>query len=133
MSFVEYLKANELKIICFVTFFLLSILLLRLFVDWFKKHKLEKALGQSGMYDIDNMDGFLFEGYLVVLFKKLGYKPQVTKKVGDYGADLILKGKKKIVVQAKRYKGNVGLQAVQEVYSAKAFYKCDEPNDVYKT
>ena len=83
---------------------------------------------QSGIKDIDRMSGYDFEDYLKVLFKKLGYKPQVTKKSGDFGADLVLKGKNKIVIQAKRYgyKNNVSLDAVREVYASKAFYKADE-------
>lgn len=126
MELIEILDKNELNIVLFVVAFLVTIFLTKFILTYYKKYKLEKALGKSGMHDIDYMDGFLFEEYLSVLFKKLGYKPQVTKRVGDYGADLILKGKKKIVVQAKRYRGKVGLKAVQEVYSAKAFYNCDE-------
>jgi restriction system protein len=42
-------------------------------------------------------------------------------------ADLILSAKgKKIIVQAKRYKKNVGVKAVQEIASAKSHYKADE-------
>lgn len=83
---------------------------------------------QSGINDIDKLDGFQFEEYLKVLFKKLGYKPVVTQKTGDYGADLILQGKNRIVIQAKRYgyKNNVSLDAVREAYAAKAYYKADE-------
>jgi restriction system protein len=33
---------------------------------------------------------------------------------------------KKIVVQAKRYSKKVGLKAVQEIVSAKSYYKADE-------
>lgn len=83
---------------------------------------------RSGIKDIDRMSGYDFETYLKVLFKKLGYRPQVTKKSGDFGADLILVGKNKIVIQAKRYgyKNNVSLDAVREVYASKAFYNADE-------
>ncbi|WP_363322148.1 restriction endonuclease [Sporosarcina highlanderae] len=33
---------------------------------------------------------------------------------------------KKIIVEAKRYKKNVGVKAVQEIASAKSHYKADE-------
>ncbi len=33
---------------------------------------------------------------------------------------------KRIIVQAKRYKNNVGIKSVQEIVSAKEFYKADE-------
>lgn len=45
----------------------------------------------------------------------------------DYGADLIIsKGFEEIVIQAKNYSGNVGNKAIQEVVSAKVYYKCDK-------
>lgn len=51
----------------------------------------------------------------------------LTPATGDQGADLILFAKdKKIVIQAKFYKGSVGNTAVQEVYAAKAFYEADD-------
>lgn len=83
---------------------------------------------RSGIKEIDMMSGYEFEEYLKALFKRLGYKAVVTKKSGDYGADLVLKGRKRIVVQAKRYrkKNNVGINAVREVYGAKAYYEADE-------
>ena len=36
---------------------------------------------------------------------------------------VLKKGRKKIVIQAKRWKGNVGISAVQEVVGAKSYYK----------
>lgn len=61
------------------------------------------------------------------LLKTRGYSVQLTPAVGDYGADLILTTKeKKIVVQAKRYKKNVSVKAVQEVVSARSHYHADE-------
>lgn len=75
------------------------------------------------------MDGLQFEVYLKALFKELGYKPEVTKKSGDFGVDIVLKGKNKIVIQAKRYgnKNRVGISAVQEVYAGKRIIKQMKP------
>jgi len=83
---------------------------------------------KSGIRDIDRMKGYQFEAYLQVLFKELGYRPVVTQKSGDYGADVVLKGKNKIVIQAKRYgyRHNVSMDAVREVLAAMFFYKADE-------
>jgi len=93
-----------------------------------KRKKYQQLMIKSGIKDIDRMDGYQFEEYLKVLFKVLGYRPMVTKKSGDYGADVILKGKNKIVIQAKRYgyKNNVSMDAVREVFAAKYYYKADE-------
>ncbi len=83
---------------------------------------------KSGIKDIDRMQGYQFKEYLKVLFKELGYRPIVTQKSGDYGADVVLKGRNKIVIQAKRYgyKHNVSMDAVREVLAAMFFYKADE-------
>ncbi|MEJ8306700.1 restriction endonuclease [Saccharibacillus sacchari] len=86
-----------------------------------------ERLKRSGIGEIDEMDGVRFEQYLGHLFRSQGYKAEVTQAQGDYGADLVLtKGNNRIVVQAKRYKKNVGLKAVQEVQSAKAHYRANE-------
>ncbi len=64
------------------------------------------------------------------MFATLNYSVKKTNQSGDYGADLfvISPDKRKIVIQAKRYKAEskVGVSAIQEVYAAKSFYKADE-------
>ena len=70
------------------------------------------------------MDGVTFEYFLQAHFEKLGYKVKTTPKSSDYGADLILtKDGIKTVVQAKRYKGKVGVAAIQQAYASMGFYK----------
>ncbi|WP_088053478.1 restriction endonuclease [Virgibacillus dakarensis] len=97
-------------------------------MKYIKRRKRFNLLKKSGIRDIDRLQGYQFEEYLKVLFKKLGYRPVVTKKSGDYGADVVLKGRNKIVIQAKRYgyKHNVSMDAVREVLAAMFFYKADE-------
>lgn len=86
-----------------------------------------RRLSQSGINDIDKMDGKTFEKYLEVLFKKLGYRVERTRYVGDCGADLVVwKNGIKTVIQAKRYKNKVGVKAIQEAVAAKGYYQCDE-------
>lgn len=113
-------------------FWLMCSILLLIFLAWDynMKKKREKAyaiymneLRQSGINQIDQMNGRRFEEYLSSLYQSLGYQTEVTKSSGDFGADLILKNNgKKIVVQAKRYKNKVGIQSVQEVVGAKRYY-----------
>lgn len=72
---------------------------------------------------VDSMDGFQFEHFLKPVFDRQGYLAQVTQGSGDYGADLILrKGRRKFVVQAKRYSSNIGVSAVQQVVAAVNYY-----------
>ncbi|MGM0828081.1 MAG: restriction endonuclease [Bacillota bacterium] len=76
------------------------------------------------IHEIDLMDGIAFEQYLKPVFERQGYFATVTQGSGDYGADLILrKGRKKYVVQAKRYSSNIGVSAVQQVVAAVKYYK----------
>lgn len=90
-------------------------------------NKRAERLKRSGIADIDKMEGIQFEKYLGHLFRAQGYKIEVTKAAGDYGADLIIqKDGKKIVVQAKRYSKNVGIKAVQEAQASIAHYGASE-------
>lgn len=80
-----------------------------------------------GFAKLNNLTGEEFEELLKAYFKKNGYKVDLTPKSGDYGADLIVrKNGEKIIIQAKRYKGSVGISAVQEVIGAKEYYKGDK-------
>jgi len=87
----------------------------------------KQKLAKSGIADIDSMDGKRFEKYLEVLFERLGYRVVRTRYIGDYGADLVTqKNGVKTVIQAKRYKKNVGIKAIQEAVAAKGYYSCDK-------
>lgn len=77
--------------------------------------------------DMDSMTGTEFEKMLEAVFSTLGYRVSHSGQTGDFGADLILDGPNgRIAVQAKRYTGNVGNKAVQEVYSGMAHYGARE-------
>lgn len=84
-----------------------------------------RRLARSGIAEIDRMTGPTFERYLELLFRQHGYQVERTGRAGDYGADLIVcKNGVRTIVQAKRYKRNVNLKAVQEAVAAKAMYRC---------
>ncbi|TKH08511.1 restriction endonuclease [Peribacillus simplex] len=92
-----------------------------------RRKEWERKIRNSGIYEVDRMKGSEFEVFLKFLLDSHGYQAQVTKTSGDYGADLVLNTPgKKIVVQAKRYSKKVGVRAVQEIVSAKSYYKADE-------
>lgn len=75
---------------------------------------------------LDHLDGVEFEKYAKAWFEQQGYKVSLTPKSNDYGADLVLeKNGVKTIVQAKRYKGKVGVAAVQQIVGAKAYYHAD--------
>ena len=77
----------------------------------------------ADMDALDRMTGIEFEHALAQLFTDLGYGAVVTQASRDYGADVVLsRGGQKIVVQAKRYVGTLGLDAVQEATAARLHY-----------
>lgn len=76
---------------------------------------------------VDEMSGIEFENFLKLRFERLGFSAETTKTSNDYGADLILQKKNlKIAVQAKRYRGTIGVKAVQEVIGSMAYYKAEK-------
>ncbi|MCF8890679.1 restriction endonuclease [Priestia megaterium] len=114
-----------------IGYFLLFVILFKgslMLYQAIRMRKQQKALLKADMPYIDKMDGRQFEIYLQILFRHLGYHPEVTKQTGDFGADLVMERDEKIVVQAKRYghKNRVSLSAVQEVYGAKAYYRANQ-------
>ena len=83
----------------------------------------ERRLARSGIDEIDRMDGVTFERRLVHVFRSRGHRVTQTQACGDYGADLVLeKDGVRTVVQAKRWKKNVGVKAIQEAVAAKPVY-----------
>ena len=81
----------------------------------------------ASLYQIDNMDGHEFEYLVAELMRKSGYsRVVVTPGSGDYGVDVIAyRGGLKYVAQCKRYKSNISLSAVQEIYAAKSHFRAD--------
>lgn len=81
------------------------------------------------MAKIDQMTGDEFEECCAAHFRRLGYKAKITgaRGGGDYGVDIILKKNGVVTaVQAKRYKNNVGISAVQQIVAGKAKYGAND-------
>jgi restriction system protein len=96
------------------------ILLVRLIFEVYRLRRLSK----SGIAEVDRMDGRTFEQFLGTVFRRLGYKVELTRYRGDYGADLVVvNDRTRMAVQAKRWTKTVGVKAVQEAVAAKGFYK----------
>lgn len=103
---------------------LLSVGSLVLSIYLFERWSNKKNIQNSGIEQIDFMEGIQFEKRLQVLFSDLGYKAKLTPN-NDYGADLVVENYKsgRTVIQAKRYSKPVGLKAVQEVIGSMAYYQ----------
>lgn len=88
-----------------------------------------RTIKNWNMRRIDKCTGEEFERYLCLKFIQQGYRVRHTGKSGDFGADIVLyqdNPKKKIIVQAKRYRNSVNQDAIREVFAAKNHYKADE-------
>jgi len=73
---------------------------------------------------VDKMSGTEFEQHLADYFARRGYSIELTPASGDYGADLVLRSRSEcIVVQAKRWNSKIGVSAVQEISTARHFYR----------
>lgn len=85
-----------------------------------------RRLSKAGIKEIDAMSGTDFERFLAGFFSKLGYHVEHTGHIADLGVDLILKKDgKRIALQAKRYQGNVGPDAVREVVTVLKPRNCE--------
>lgn len=124
IALATYLVTSSWRITIIVTSF--TIILLLVFTVY-KVMKNKDLLRKSGIAEIDKMDGIKFEHYLKELFSIQGYKVEVTRSIGDFGADLIMKKENgKVVVQAKRYNKSVGVKAIQEVKASQNYYNANE-------
>ena len=76
---------------------------------------------------IDAMTGLDFEKFVSGLFRKKGYKTEVTKGSGDFGIDVIAdNGIVRIGIQTKCYSGSVGNDAVQQAAAGCLYYGLDK-------
>lgn len=74
-----------------------------------------------------SLDGWQFEEEVAKIYRKLGYKADVTKKTGDGGVDIIMyKDKKKIIVQCKHYGAEVGPEVPRALNGVKEDFRADE-------
>lgn len=105
---------------------IIAVIVLAFVAKAYRRYRQKVLLAKSGIQDIDRMKGRVFEEYLAVVFRKKGYHVKLTQASKDQGADLVIsKDGIRIVVQAKRWRGNVGNKAVQEVVASKPYYKAD--------
>ena len=127
-----YRESLFVKIVRMILIFvLLPIVLLYLFFCAIKKSKSRRLnrekIAVFEMSQVDSFSGVEFENFLKVLFEKMGYIVELTKKSYDYGADLIVsKNGKKTIIQAKCFGKTVGVKAIQEILGAKNHYKVQD-------
>ncbi|RSK24137.1 restriction endonuclease [Bhargavaea beijingensis] len=81
----------------------------------------------AGIRQVDEISGKEFEQFLKLRYEARGYKVRRTPCQNDFGADLVMeRDGRSIVVQAKRWKKNVGIKAVQEIVASKSHYMAED-------
>ncbi len=80
----------------------------------------------AGIREIDSMSGTELEERLAHTFRAGGWRVSLTPASGDFGADLVLEGDRRVVVQAKRHQEHVGVEAVQQAAAARSHYDADD-------
>lgn len=129
LIFILYFSKNkEIKFIlssigiwfCFFLFCVYKICMARKYTGFFEK-------GRYDAVDFDDMDGFEFEELTCDILVANGFEiAESTQSSGDFGVDVIAERDGVIyAIQCKRYKGPVGIEAVQQVYAGRDFYECN--------
>ncbi|OCX68673.1 restriction endonuclease [Acidithiobacillus thiooxidans] len=101
-------------------------------VTWINGNELKRKIKRqqllrAGANNVSSLTPIQFEKYCGILLNDNGWRVEYTAITGDYGADIIAtKNGVRMVVQCKHYTGNVGVSAVQEVFSAMSYYHANK-------
>ena len=88
-------------------------------------HLAKRKTKSNTQKEITELDGVAFECYLMDIFNAQGYEAKSTPPTGDFGVDLLLsKNGTTTAVQAKQWRGTVGVEAIQQVVAGQGYYKC---------
>ena len=95
------------------------------FISYFENEAFEYINRLKEPTHYDDMSGHEFEEYCAILLKNNGFVDvEVTSGSGDFGVDVLAaKDGVSYAIQCKRQSSNVGVKAVQEIFSGKEFYK----------
>ena len=86
--------------------------------------KTESTSKLLSMIDIDRLNPNLFEASIAALYKKQGFEIYLTPYSNDKGVDVVvLKNGENYLIQVKQTKSIVGIDAVQEICTAKKYYE----------
>jgi hypothetical protein len=94
-----------------------------IFEDVFRFNSKSKSI-KIGIQETDKLNPNLFEAFIAALYTKMNFQVFLTPYTNDKGVDVIALGEdKNYLIQAKQSKGSIGINAIQEIFTAKAFYE----------
>lgn len=74
--------------------------------------------------DVDKLNPNLFEACIAEIYRTMGYKVYLTPLTHDKGADVVVLGENEnLLIQAKHTFNSIGIDATQEIYTAKKYYE----------
>lgn len=77
-----------------------------------------------GINQVDNLNPNLFEAFVAALYANQGFNTLLTPYANDKGVDVVaLQGEENYLFQVKQTKSAVGIDAIQEIYTAKNYYE----------
>ncbi len=77
--------------------------------------------------ELDRMTGKEFESWITTVLERDSFQIHDTPYAGDFGVDVLCVppgSRKRIAIQAKRYKSRVGNAAVQQAIAGGQYYDC---------
>lgn len=130
LSFFAYkfTDKSERPILILVFLGILLLIIFAYLYQFYKKKKrdelLRELLFNTGKRNPMDLTPEQFEHFCAELLRRHGWKVSVTQQSKDFGADIIAKKNGKLLaVQCKQWSNSVGISAVQEIHSAKSYYK----------
>jgi restriction system protein len=95
------------------------------FVIW-QNYKNAELMRSIELSQIDNMEGVVFEGYLVKLLESRGFSAENIRASNDFGVDIIARmAGDKIAIQAKRYSKPISRIAISDAVAGMKHYGCN--------
>jgi len=121
-DFSNFDSSNLVWVVAVVVAILVIIGVIKAYVN---RHPTMPAYVEEGLRtNFSGWDDYKFEILVGDVYKKLGYRTEVTARGPDQGVDVIAKGKgKRIIIQAKRWNSNVGSREVRETVGAMPMYR----------
>lgn len=98
---------------------------------WFfgkqRRNKLRAALLAAGASNAFQLTPEQYEQFCAALLVNNGWRTRMTRKSGDFGADVIAtKEGRVLVIQCKQWSKSVGIKAVQEAHAALSHYRATQ-------
>jgi restriction system protein len=119
----DTIASTILIAIVIIIFGTLSVLIILWYLRIQKRAKLRAALLAAGTENPMQLTPEQYEQFCATILLNNGWNARLTKKSGDFGADIIAdKADHKLVIQCKQWSKSVGIKAVQEVHAALTHY-----------